>query len=721
MYRIIRAFFYIFLYLLILTGFDSVNAQDNSSGYSILFGWKTEGSIDLLARKAAALKKLKNNGIALSFGSTIDSTRIVQYDEGVQFLFAARQAGIDYIIPSASEFMFGVEVFKSFAVNNDNPGFISANLIDEKTGETLVDPYAILDIEGLRICIIAMSDMNTIRDALDVNVKGIDVIPFDDALNNIYGKVIMEDADVFVLAGRMDRKSIMELAVRYPFVDVYITNNQSGGFADSKVTSTIYIDGKPVFIGSESNNHLGFLTVKDIDGLKSSEFSDIILDDEYPPDREISLKLNTIMDMLKKKDYEDSVVVGTGKEVTSILKDIFKVDAVFLEKQSIYYYPFEDSLTVLNVQKVIKPDNKLILYTLKGELLKSIWVQSIDQKNLDLSLVFSGLTVDGKIDSIPVQDDRDYSIVTTEFLRNGGNGYEQFKSGKNETITGVDMLKTVESYLVAREEYLREIAKVKIWDLTLHLDIGSNFNKTDIDKNRQLYGESVPEEMQKLTDQMTGYFDITSWNNILNIKKNRHMFFHRLNFKYRRSGFMTEIDRITYKETDDKAELYNKYTYDLPHFTLKPYVDITITSEMYSGVGKHPIAGSMSAGFTRKILFLWDMDLNIGLDGSRNYFSNENSLGTKAKMTVNKSFSENSFFTEKTSFYSDTNITYKPVSKYHMAFALENTNRLKVQIWNKFNLTFDVKSYSYQDTTHRKLAIGFTYDITLNYGMNWKL
>jgi len=723
MFSVIQRIFYTVVFFVFFSGnINTVYSQNNNTGYSILFGWKTEGSIDLLSRKATVFTRLKNNrGIAISFGSPLGSTRIVQYDEGLQFLAAASQAGIDYVIPAAPEFMFGIEIFEKIAECDSCPVFISANLVDEKTRETLVDPYIIWNVSDLRICIVAMSDMHTLMDAPDENVRGIDIISYSDALENVSDKIALESPDLVIVAGRMDRKAIMDMSVSFPFVDGYITNNQSGGFADSEITTTtIYIAGKPVYVGSELNNHLGFLNVEDIRGIESREFADITLGDEYPPDKAITSKLNKINKILERKDYEESVTVRTGGEVASILKNIFKVDAVLLERQSLYYYPLKDSLTVLNVRKVIKPDNKLVSYILNGELLKSILKQSENQTDPDLHLVFSGITADGKVDSIPIQDVREYLILTTDYLHNGGNGYKQFKSGKNEKRVNIDILKTVESYLVAKEERIRIAQKKKNWDLILNLDIGSNLNRTDVDKDKGLYGKSVPKGMQKLVDQMTGYFRISSWNNNLTITKNRHIFFHRLNLKYRRSAFKEEgSDKVAYRETDDHAELYNKYTYDLPTYTLNPYIDLTIASELYSGAGKHPVVGSVSAGFTRYIPFLW-MNFNIGLNGSRDYFTNENSFGTKAKLTVTKTFSKNSFFTQEISLFSDTNVTYKPMAKYYMALALENTNRIKVQIWNNFNMIFDIKSYSYQDSRHRKLAVGFIYDISLNYVMGWK-
>jgi len=691
-------------------------------GYRVLFGWKTAGSIDLLGKKATALKKFRDNRtISISFGSLMGDERIVEFDEGAQFLSAAKKAGIDYVIPGAAEFMFGAEVFSSLASSDLTPQFVTANITEEKTGKPLVSPYLVFDFPGVRICLIALSDMRTVQDASDIHVRGVEILSYHEALRAVAGDVVREDADIVIVAGRMDRQALERLAREYPFVDVFITNNRTGGFdVGAAATTVLTIAGKPVFIGSEAPDHLGMLCVSGLGGEGSYELRDITLDDGYPPDPGVTGELNEIVDVINKQDYEEMVTVKTGTAIASVLKTIFAVNAVILEKQSLFYYPLEDSLTVVNIQQIIRPGTELVSCSMRGSLLKSVWEQSRTQVFPEIRLVYAGLTDDGKIDTIPIQEDWMYTVITTRFLQQGGNGYEQFAQGSCKPVTGVDMLDIMESYLVTKEERLCELAKIKIWDLTLNLDIGSNFNKTDVNRDISLYGDAVLKPMKSMTDQMAAYFDITSWNNVLNIRKKRNILFHRLNLKYRRSGFLPERGDIIYKETDDKAELYNKYTYDLPTFILKPYVDLTAGSEVYSGRGKHPIIASMSAGFTRKIHQLWDMDLNIGLDSNRNYFNNENSFGAKAKMTVNKSFSPNSFFTEHTTLYSDTNITYTPIAKYHMAFTFENINRLQVHIWRNFNFTFDIKSYLYQDNRYRKLAVGLTYDFTLNYGMSWK-
>ena len=92
-----------FLFLLFSGNIENVYSQDNENVYSILFGWKTQGSINLLARKATAFNRLKGaEGIALSFGSIMGPTRIVEYDEGTNFLSEASNAGFDtqpFLVP----------------------------------------------------------------------------------------------------------------------------------------------------------------------------------------------------------------------------------------------------------------------------------------------------------------------------------------------------------------------------------------------------------------------------------------------------------------------------------------------------------------------------------------------------------------------------------------------------------------------------------------------
>ncbi|MBT4484252.1 MAG: hypothetical protein HOC71_11325, partial [Candidatus Latescibacteria bacterium] len=399
-----------------------VLSQEETVQYSILTTSNTDGSHELLAKKAEAFQQFKTQqSIAMSFGSILGPTRIVENDNGLEFLRAAHRAGIDYIIPAKGEFMFGAASFKILVEFSGVPEFISANILDEKSRKTLLKPYFVWDVSGLRLCVIGFSDMNIIKDSPDEAVEGIDIISFDEALDSISDDVKRLRADIVIAAGAIGRDAIMAMARKYPFIDTFITNNRSGGFADTKgVTSTVFIADKPVYITSEEGDHIGHVIAKYVEGMESRELTDTVLGDMFPPEKVISAYINRIIDELKRKDFEETVTVKGGKEVAGILREIYGVDVVFLERQSLYYYPLEDSLTLLDMRRLIKPSPKVTAFSLKGERLKLILEKSKGKPVRALRLHYSGITEDAKVDSIPIQDDREYTVLTTEFLRNGG-------------------------------------------------------------------------------------------------------------------------------------------------------------------------------------------------------------------------------------------------------------------------------------------------------------
>lgn len=688
-----------------------------------MFGWKTEGFHELLAKQATAFKQLKDfRTLSISFGALLGPTLIVQQDNGAKFLETACQAGLDYIIPAAPEFMFGVEAFLKMAESDSFPRFISANVVNEKTRRPLVDPYAMWYVSGKRICIVAMSDTNIIRNSKDENVAGIDIISYDEALNNLSASVKHENPDIVIVAGRMDRASILEMSVKHPFVDIFITNNQIGGFSDVKGTSTTaFFSGKPVFIGPEVGNQLGIISVKEQDGIESKEFKTVTLGDAYPPDKEIIASMNRTIEDLKQKDTEEKVITRTGEAVTSILKNLYKVDVVFLERQSLFYYPLKDSLTIFNVRSIIRPFEKLAFYNLKGSVLKSISQESKNQSDPSLRLLIAGITADSKIDSIPVIDDNTYTVLTTTHLRSGGNGYTLFKTGVDERFTNVNMLDAIERSLVDKDERLRRAAKQKIWALNLNLTIGSNFNRVDVDEEKAAYGSSITtQQFKDLNDQFFGYLRFASENNQLNIRKDRHFLTMQIDMRYKRQGYKPPDKGTIYTKTDDYLMLKNTYLYNISFFSSQPIAKVTVYSILYSGKGKHPIRMDISSGLQRQYQKIWLESGSMELNWSRDYFTDMNTVGTKASLKFRKTFAPKSFLTDPAVFTSTTDIFWDPTPQYHYRFSHINTNQLTFRLYKQFGLDLNLRTYSYRDNTRGKVAVGFVYDFYLTYQMQWK-
>lgn len=720
MKRVFCGFYFLFVFL--VSGYCAeVCDCTTANRYAILFGWETEGSHELLARQATAFGRFRDTrSLAISFGNLLGPSLIVRHDTADQFLEAAHKAGFDYIIPSSQEFMFGAETAGRFAENDRYPRFISANVVDKKTKMPIFDPYAAWYVSGLRICIVAISDTSIMRDAPREGVAGIEVISCDEALTAVSAAVARERADIVIVAGRMDRNVILETARRHPFVDIFLTNCQSGGFSEAgRITSTAVVLGKPVYIGPEAGNQLGLFAVRSLDGAEAKEFTTLTLGDAFPPDKDILASLTSTLDEFKKRETEEAAIVNTGSAVASVLRRVFGADVVFLHRESLFYYPLKDSLTIFNIRNVVKPYEKLTRYEVKGSVLKAVLGDMESRPYPGDRLIVAGLTADGKVDTIPVADDRAYTVLTTTHLRSGGNGYVQFRSGTNGTLTDINMLAAVENYLVEKDDRLRKLARKKPWTLVLNMKIGANLNKVDVDRDKILY-KNIPDPFKSMTDQFMGFFSFASNGNTFAYQRKRHLFTSMLDMSYIRTGSRISSSKVIYGKLNDLLRLTSKYVYNVPTFSSVPYVDLTITSALHPGPGKHPIRADMSTGLTRKLPKYW-VEVSLGMNGSRDYITNRNNLGSKTEVTINKVFPAHSFLTSQTQLSSVTRVFWWPSAQFHSMFRHENENSLSMVLWKKFELNFQVKSYTYRDNTIDKVASGFQYFIILNYSMQRKI
>ena len=714
-----QLFFIALLFITFMCPDASAQTRDALERYSILFSWNTAGSPELLSKKATAFKALKTpESISVSLGALFGDTRIVDHENGIEFLRAAKRAGLDYVIPAAPEFRFGVNTLLSYREFDDVPRFISANVIDASTREPLLDPYVVWEASGSRVCLVGFSDLGILRESSDENVPGIDVIPFDEAMTAISAELIRINPDVIIIAGRIDRESVVNMALRRPYLDAFISTNRSEGFSEGdRATTIVFISGKPVYIASEAGNHISLFSAGSLEGVETREFSDITLGDDYPPNDAISSVLAAITEEIKRMDSEEESIIHAGNAVAAILKDEFKTDAVLFERQALYYYPLQDSLTLFNFDKIIKTDIVLKTVSIKGSSLLSILETSRQWKGTPFQIQTGEAVGEGKINDIPIQADADYRILTTPFLLGCGNNYTQFADATEARQLEGTMRSVVENNLVLKDTRIREAEKPKYWTLTLALNIGANINRVNVDSDKNLYGKDIPKPFVQQKDDFSGLVTFTSDNNSFIYKRNDHDVAVRLDMRYTRSGQRNTQGNIIYSESGDDVKLNSKYTYHVNYKT-DPFIQMNFDSELYANApGKHPLTATLSSGFTRTFKRAWGIDLNLGIHGTRNYVTLENTFGTFGQVYLNKSFSEKSIIRN---IISDTRVKWDPMANYHNAFNLTNTNSLKCRLWNNFNIDFRINNYAYRSTKYRKVAVGVVYYVLITYGMNWK-
>jgi hypothetical protein len=181
-------------------------------------------------------------------------------------------------------------------------------------------------------------------------------------------------------------------------------------------------------------------------------------------------------------------------------------------------------------------------------------------------------------------------------------------------------------------------------------------------------------------------------------------------------------DRIVYEKArnHDPVDLYNKYTYNLDSFPVKPYFDLLVKSFLYSGEGTHPIAAIVTSGATRTFPKLYDLNFSIGISGTRDYSTLQNSAGIEGKINFKKDFPAGKILRTPISIDTRTRVQWNPLHEYFMTFQHENFNTVRFKIMEKISLDINVQTFSYRSTKVGKMALGFYYLLNLTYGMNWK-
>jgi len=128
----------------------------------------------------------------------------------------------------------------------------------------------------------------------------------------------------------------------------------------------------------------------------------------------------------------------------------------------------------------------------------------------------------------------------------------------------------------------------------------------------------------------------------------------------------------------------------------------------------------MSTGLSRRFPRYWT-DVSIGLNGTRDYVTNRNNLGTNLTLNVNKTFPARRLLTAPSTLTSKSRVFWAPSAQSRSMFRHENENSFAIQLWKKVGMSFQVNTYSYRDNSKDKVAAGFQYLVNLTYGMQWKL
>ena len=435
-----------------------------------------EGKTPGTAKLATIIKTLNKENtkgtIVFSAGDMFQGTVRSNILYGQPVMEMMNYLGFSAMTLGNHEFDWGVDAFRARRVEANFP-IVSANITVRATGKKIdfADPYAIINKNGVKIGVIGITTPET---AYTSSIKVVSQYNFEDPATIVkrhIPAVKAKGADIIVVLSHLgcvqDEDGMPTGEIR-EFVDnmgedIEKISGIISGHTHTLVKTTY--KGVPIVQALHSGRAVGRITMwydTDIKAVTESKVDVVtITPADVIPDR----KAAKIVDRSAKKarPIENSIIGNTEKGIdhdrytvsplgnwaTDILKDTFKGDIAFMNGGGLRKPLFPGKVTMGTFYEIFPFDNTVITMELRGKTIKDILEYGLDN---DLgTMQFAGIKVvhnkalaeGGKIVSIKTLDGKDleldkyYTIVTNDFLADGGDGFVQFKSGKNIFNTNV--------------------------------------------------------------------------------------------------------------------------------------------------------------------------------------------------------------------------------------------------------------------------------------------
>jgi 5'-nucleotidase len=417
---------------------------------------KTKGGLARLLTLKKSIQQQNPNTLLLLSGDTISpSVESITY-KGAQMIDAWNTVGLDYSTFGNHEFDFGPDVLLD-RIKESKFGWIAANVIDTRTGKPFgdVEPFVIREFSGVKVGIFGLvlpETKTTSRPGPNVEFRN----PCDVA-KQMVAQLHERGAKVVVALTHLSMREDKEVA-RCADVDVII-----GGHEHTLLES--HAGRAPIFKMTADAREVGQidLNISQTTGeLESIDWKVIPLTDkteDAPEFAAVYRKYSKLLAELERRVGRTSVALdarsaqGRTREtnVGNFLTDAYRKatasDVALMNGGSIRADELipAGTLTVRDVLSMLPFKNKLIKIEITGATLRAALEHGVSRSaedaepggfpqvsgikfSFDASRPAGSRIVDVKVNGLPLNDTRKYTLTTSTFIAlDGGDGYSMFK------------------------------------------------------------------------------------------------------------------------------------------------------------------------------------------------------------------------------------------------------------------------------------------------------
>ncbi len=464
-------------------------------------GASAAGIIDAVRAKA---QKTGGATLLVDAGDIFQGTLVGTLSKGKAVVEYMNKIGYNACTPGNHDFDLGAENLRSLIDASDFP-WVSCNIVNKETGQLWepLKPYTVKIVNGIKIGITGATTVATEYMSFPENIKGLEFLPeipaLQKAVDELRNKEKVDLVFVIVHTGlpydvkegyfelqhttykdieKRGYANAMEIAHYVKGIDVLMGGHLHKGYQKpwvDPVNHTICVQN----YGNGSN--IGWLILKMDKPTKSIADFDfpsadgtllLLQEDEFWPDTTIANYL-----LAQQKIYEKGFDEIIGKTETALTRSgvgespMYNMVTDAMRKRVDADFSFTNfggiradlkvgPITKEDIFKVLPFGNQMVEFKISGKMLKQLVENKLRGNGRGMAIsggkiVYNKTLPNGQriteflIDGKPLQADKTYRVVTTDYLIEGNSGMEMLTHISKELVayTGILVREAVIEYV----------------------------------------------------------------------------------------------------------------------------------------------------------------------------------------------------------------------------------------------------------------------------------
>ena len=676
-----------------------------------------------MVARVGLIRKLQTSepAIVLDAGNALGPNAMSRFDAGATMCAAMSRANYAAMAVGNHDLSLGWDVLAERQKETDFP-MLAANLVRRDGGKPPLRGYTLVKVGDVQVGIIGVLGPEVAQKMDPGHLAGLRVGDPVKVVDSLAVVLREKKAQCVIVLAHIDETSALNFAREVEGVDLIV----AGGFSDLdrglQVPGLIrLVNGLTLVVTPSNGMSVGrvvlYLSPDSEGNMKVVDVSaeQIPVDRSVDRDPETERLVNDLRQRYKKAT-EQRIGQISGKThrdqgliVAGMMRRYLNSEVGIINRGGLGLVPSNRVLKVGHIDHLIPFDDRLVKMRLTGAQLLSIARRNQNALGEDARLIFSGLEKNA-INGRPIQKNELYRVAVVEFLANGGDGYGEFRKGRDVVFTGMPLRQMVVYALRDTQTVLapREFATLRsngIWHM--NWTVKGAFNRNYIDGTTLAY-----REQKERVSFLSGKTNL-AWHTTMNLMVVRDMGKPVLTLEQSLAigQVGTAFDNLTRSEDQLETDLIYRYR---TQSVADPFVLAGYSTALSRVDGQRPKLLRGSMGFRRR--FGRTFTIRLGVRGQRDLAIDATDLGLEVSLNYRRSLGSGNFRSRLRSF---TGFTERHV------VSLENYNSLAFPLVGALSLSVQQNNFLYRvdrigNTPVNGIANRWDLTLGLVYDLGWK-